>query len=993
MSTINTLARSVRLALMVSVVPFFSMHTAVHSAEEQPAADEDQEIERIAVTGSRIRRPGAISTSPIFSMDAEEIAYLQEPEVEKILRYLPSTAPGDGSNVNNGSAGAATVDLRGLGPERTLVLMNGRRMVPFNFDGEVDTAIVPTALIDRIDVVTGGASAVYGSDAIAGAVNFIMKEDFQGVALEYTHSQTADSDGDKDNLSLTLGSSLDDDRGNVAVSLSWMERKPVFLGDRPLGLLGIETASGAGYEQFLAGDPPLEPADENCRGPNVVQAGGSTTSMPTRFAIVGGGAAAAGQFRNDRTLGTECSQFNFNPFNYYQTPQERYSATALAHYYINDDIKVYTSSTFTNITVDAQVAPSGTFGEAFDLPLANPFIGDQARQFMIDAGNTALANDLLTTEGVGANWQDINGNGTVDLDDYLNVQLRRRTLELGARTERFDNDQFQLLAGVQGVLYEDWEFDVSYMYGEANRVTVRDGYTNLTNIQNALDSTDGVTCANGDATCVPIDLFGGFGTITPEMAGYARAVALQTQNYDQEVMQVIINGPVDFIETPWASEPLSLSIGYEHRKEQGSLTPDECLKLAPASCQGGAGGNLLPISGGYKADEFFFEGIMPVLNGQFMAESLDVEFGYRAADYDSVGSVDTWKLGVTWRPIEDILIRVMQQSATRAPNVGEIASPVVTGLDNAGTDPCSVANAGNIDQTLRDLCISTGMTEAQVGQVQNFISGQANTIEGSDPDNLPGAEEADTFTFGVVWTSDWLNDWSISVDYYDIDIEDVIGEFTVQQILDACYIAGVASECAKINRVGGDLTVSGSGIDQFTTNLSYQRVEGVEIAVNFAFDLNDWGELQFSAIVNKYLTQESKASDLAPVIDCLGTFGTQCDPAPELNWTQRTTWIWNDLTVSALWRHLDSVDIDDTVYDTTFAAFRTMDSVDYVDLVASYHYGDNLKFTLGVDNVFEEDPPVVGGEAGDTTFNNGNTFPSTYDVLGRIYKFGVKVEF
>jgi outer membrane cobalamin receptor len=229
----SKLAKSIRLAVVVGVA---STTMVVSNIAMAQSADDSANIEKISVTGSRILQPGAVSTSPIMSMDSEEMAFLQEPEVEKIIRILPVTVPADGANANNGSAGAATVDLRGLATERTLVLMNGRRMVPFNFNGQVDTATIPTALIDRVDVVTGGASAVYGSDAVAGAVNFILKEDFQGVALDYNHAQTGDSDGDRDNISITIGSNLDDDRGNIAMSLSWMNREQILLGDRPLGL-------------------------------------------------------------------------------------------------------------------------------------------------------------------------------------------------------------------------------------------------------------------------------------------------------------------------------------------------------------------------------------------------------------------------------------------------------------------------------------------------------------------------------------------------------------------------------------------------------------------------------------------------------------------------------------------------------------------------------------------------------------------------------------
>jgi len=263
-----------------------------------------------------------------------------------------------------------------------------------------------------------------------------------------------------------------------------------------------------------------------------------------------------------------------------------------------------------------------------------------------------------------------------------------------------------------------------------------------------------------------------------------------------------VKGPVDFVHIPAADNPLEVILGFESREETGQLTPDECLKLAPASCQGGAGGNLLPITGGYKVDELFFEGTLPIADGVTGAQTLNLDFGYRYSDYDKSGSNDTWKVGLTWSPVEQLMTRVNLQQATRAPNVGEIASPVVTDLDNAKQDPCSVANADNIDDELRALCVSTGMNEAQVGQVQDVISGQVNTLEGTDPNNLPGPEQADTLTVGFVWTPDFAfaDSFQINVDYYDIKVNDVIDEYSAQEVIDRCYGLGIDSECAKIRR-------------------------------------------------------------------------------------------------------------------------------------------------------------------------------------------------
>ncbi len=983
---------------------FAAIATAASIGTAPTVYGQEQVLEEVIVTGSRIRRPGLSSSSPITSIGLEEIEFAQEVEVEQILRDLPSTIPGDGQNINNGTDGISTVNLRALGPERNLVLLNGRRMTPANHRGRVDLSTIPTALIERIDVITGGASAVYGSDAVAGAVNVVLKQDFEGFDLQINNTTTGDNDADTDNISLTLGSALEGGRGHVALNLSYANREAVLLGARELGNIGIQTGNGANFAEFNAGQGPTLPP-QNCQAPGAAASGGSTTSMPTRANIAGAG--NVGQFQEDRTLFTGdagtglgprggCSVFNFNPFNFYQTPNERYNAFFTGNFEFNENLEVYSTVAYSNITVDSQVAPSGTFGARFDVPMANPFFGDQALSEILSFANSAVALGTLSAGGTGANWNDVNGNGIVDEADYLKMQLRRRTLELGPRTEQYDTEYFTFLAGARGQLLGDWNYDVSFQYGESNRTTVRDGYTNLTNIQNALDSVDGVTCANGDASCVPIDLFGGFGTITPAMAGYARAIAFQQQKYDQSIGQVVLDGPVDFIQVPSASTPLALSVGFETRDEFGSLNPDECLKLAPASCQGGAGGNLLPIAGGFRVDEFFVEGFLPLVDGIDFVDSLNFEFGYRDSDYDTVGNVDTWKAGINWTVNDSLLIRVMEQEATRAPNIAELFSPITTSLRNATLDPCSVANAGNIDARLQALCESTGMLPAQVGVLQDIVSGQVNTLEGSSLTVPPDAETAETFTAGFVWTPDLpiFENAMLSVDYYDIDVTDVIGAFTAQEVLDQCYVLGQAASCANVVRVDGDLTSPASGIQRLTTNLDYEKSTGYEIGFNLGYDLGEFGDLSFSGMINKYSEQESQSSATSPVIDCSGFFGTSCDPVSELRWTQRTSWNWGDLTASLQWRHIDAVDIERPESAATFAAFRTIDDYDYLDLYVSYRLWDErVRISVGIDNITDEDPPVVGNEAGDTSSNSGNTFPSNYDTLGRMYTFGARLSF
>jgi len=791
-----------------------------------------------------------------------------------------------------------------------------------------------------------------------------------------------------------LGTNVADGRGNVVMSVNWAQRDGVLLGQRPLGLLGIVTEDGSGLQQFLDGNPPIA-APAGCDGPGAVVAGGSTTTLPTRVAIAGG--PGLGQFRNDGTLGANCSVFNFNPFNYYQTPQERFGGTAIGSFEVNEHAEAYGRLSYTSTTVRQQVAPSGIFGNVFTTPLANPYIGAAALQTILNAANGGRTAGTVVN---GGNWNDVNNNGVVDVADTLEISYRRRTVELGERSTTYDNKAWQFLTGIRGELGAGWDYDLSYQRGEATRSNVNAGYTNVANIANALDAVSKTDCNNGDSTCVPINLFGGFGSITPEMAAYSGATAIEKQVYSQSIVSASVSGLLEQAKLPTADSGLALSFGAEYREEEAETVPDECLKLAPASCLGGAGGNTLPIKGGFDVKEFFAEAILPLVDDRPGIHSLDLELGYRFADYNPSGSNRTWKYGLNYKPVDTLMFRAMKQRAARAPNVGELAAPQVTNLDNANLDPCSIDNAANIDATLRARCIATGMTAAQVGTVENLVSGQVNIFTGTDLVNLPKPESADTTTLGVVWTPQFdgvMRNIFLSVDYYDIKIDDYIGTFGSQETLDGCYTGDVQSLCNAIQRVSGTLTLPGSGIQEFTTNLKFLKAEGLEVDFSFGVDIGNAGRLNFRTNLNHYLTQESQSSDLTAVIDCAGFYGTFCTgPLPKTRWLQRFSWDKGPFGVSLLWRHLGSAAIQPDQYappNDVFPQFRSIDAYNYFDLSASYDVTDNIKVRASMNNVTDKDPPIVGNEAADTRSNSGNTFPGVYDTLGRVYAIGVNVKF
>lgn len=990
-------------------------HVLPATAQETAGPSSD---DIVVVTGTRITTPGVESSSQISSVGESEIDLLLQPEVEKIIRLLPMTVPGDGGNVNNGTEGAATVNLRGLGAKRNLILLNGQRLTPYNYDGEVDTQVIPTAMLERIDIITGGASATYGSDAMSGAINFVTKRDFQGIDFDSQYSVTDEGDGQIYNSALTVGANTPDGSGNVVASINWAKREGIQGGARPLGRLGIVSEDGSGYQQYLNGQAPTPPADPLCQGENAVAAGGSGTTTPTRVSIFGMG--ALGQVRTDNTIGANCSVFNFNPYNYYQTPQERFGGTAEGFYTINENFEPYVRASFSQTNVTQQVAPSGIFSSDFWTPLGNPFISAQQRAFVIAAaetgrtGGTLLADGTLDGDGnnVG-NWRDLDGSGTVTAADDLRLAYGRRTTEFGPRSTSYDNSWFQLVTGLRGEIVENWDYNFSFSHGESRQSQLSQGYANLANLVHAINAVSTTTCRSGPSTCVPINLWAAPGGITPEMAQFSSASATELQEYTQNIAQLLVSGYLEGIKSPWADLSPSVSLGVEYREENGGTTPDECLKLAPTSCLGGAGGYVLPIEGGFSAYEYFGEAIIPLVRDQPFIEQLDVELGYRYADYDPSGGTDSWKYGLSWAPIEGLRFRAMQQRAVRAPNVGEIAAPQVTELDSAFQDPCSIANVANIDAVLRARCISTGMTNAQVGVVGDIVSGQINVFNGTDLNAPVTPETADTTTFGLVWTPD-VSSWfggmitapQLTVDYYDIRIEDYIEGPPPQDVLDACYVQGDAAQCDNIIRVGGSLVLDGSGVQTFTQNLDYIQAEGIEIGAAFGVDLGGLGSVDVSFNANHFLSQEFHSFDVLNVVECVGQYSASCGsnfgtPTPETRWIQRATWnlpfMNNAFQIGYLWRHTSEVTsgyvLDDNPATVTFGAFQTIPDYDWLDVVGTWQINDAMRLSAGVTNITGEDPPVVGNEAADVANNSLNTFPSSYDALGSVYTIGLNVRF
>jgi outer membrane receptor protein involved in Fe transport len=945
----NKIAKAVRLALVAgATTTALAMPSAMAFAEENAA---EESIERIAVTGSRIRKADFISNAPVATLEQEEFTLTATVNTESLLNTLPQVVPGLDRTSNNPGNGTATVDLRGLGSNRTLVLIDGTRAVPTTAGGSVDINTIPTSLIKTVEVLTGGASAVYGSDAVSGVVNFILKDDFEGVEVSTGYEVTEKGDAGIFNVDLTVGGNFADGKGNAVFNMSFTDRDDLFQGDRSFA----ETAF------FDDGEGGLEPGGSSGVPGTGIFAGGFGDYSPSSGIIFN----QDGSVRPFVTGGDTNDFYNYAPVNYLQLPQERHQMTALGHYDINDNTTVYGRAMFTDSRVPSQLAPTPIFQTASFTLDGSPFITPEAQQIISDAIGSGV---------------DTDGDG---IDDEASALLRRRLREVGPRRSEDAFTSFQFKAGIKGFFGEsNWGYDAYYQTGKVNNSTSQLGNVNRDRFNQALlldlaaDPSGGTcqdTSANGSTSgCAPINIFGE-GNISQAGADFLKTAVASTAVFNQKVAAFNINGDTEgWFELPGGA--IGVAFGAEHREETFEFLPSQDLAAGTI-----AGFNGAPaLAGGQKVDEYYIEAALPLLDGAPFAEMLELELAYRYADYDTVGSVESYKVAGSWVPVENIRFRAGFNTAVRAPNIGELFAPRAEGFPGAA-DPCSASGAVDTSAAVRSLCEATGVPSNVVfSPAINPAAGQVRAVGGGNP-NLK-EEEAETLTVGAVWTP--TDEFSISVDYFDIEIDDAVAGFGggANNILATCYdvndpTGGLGSDyCNSINRrADGTIDFISTG----SQNVASIILKGYDVISSYSMDLYE-GNFSINYIGTYTTDSTSTAFAGADAITCAGEFGADCgEPTPEYKHRVTFKWSNDDVTAQLLWRHIGEVDDDDE------ATVQTVDSIsgrDYLDASATYFISDNYRITAGVDNLLDKKPPVIGDND-----EQANTWPATYDVFGRTY--------
>ena len=946
---------AVKLALAVNA-GLIGMSAAPGAFAQEENADQ---LEEITVTGSRIKKKDFSSNAPVATVGVEQIEMTGTVNTESLLNTLPQAVPGLDRTSNNPGNGTATVNLRGLGSNRTLVLINGTRVVPTGSGGSVDINTIPNALIENIEVLTGGASAVYGSDAIAGVVNFILKDDFEGVNINAGFEQTFDGDAGIWSTDLTLGANTADGRGNVTLNFAYTDREELFQGDRDFSF----------FAQFDDGEGNLYNGGSSGIPGTSIFSGALEDFSPTSFAVTFDQNGNIREF--DTSSGPGNDFYNYAPVNYIQLPQTRYQTTALGHYDLSERVTVYGRGHFTSSFVPQQLAATPIFQSGTQVTLdGNPFLTPLSQQVLSDAFG----------DGV-----DTSGNG---IDDTGTMFVRRRMLEVGERRDEGTFTSFSLLGGIKGDISESWSFDGYYQVANVNGSSTQNGNVDRNRFLQALilDPADPTQCANpaaGGSTvaCAPMNIFGE-GNISPEAAAFVRTAVASAFDYGQDIIGLNFTGDLFGLELPGGE--IGVAVGYEHRQERFDFRPSQALASGNIAGFNGAP----PVSGGFTVSSYYAEAYLPILSGVTGFDQLDLELAFRSEDYNTSGSIESYKVGASWAPVESFRFRGGFNRAVRAPSIGELFSPQGENFP-AATDPCSALGAPTA--ATEAICIATGVPANVVGTPAiNLAAGQVRAVTGGNPNLLP--EEADTYTVGFVFQPDFIEGLNLSIDYFDILIDGYITEFGggASQVLTNCYTnanpadGGVGSPwCSVVNR-RSDGTID--NISLSSANVAEQTLKGFDILATYDFDLFD-GDMRINYVAT--VTQESNftAYEGAETDDCSGAFGqTICgEPLPEYKHRATATWSNDNLTGMLSWRYVGEVDDDDPSF-LNYA--EKIDGFNYFDLSGTYRFTDNYSLTVGIDNVADETPPLLGDNQ-----EQANTYPATYDVFGRTYFVRMSAEF
>jgi len=949
----------------------------------------------IVVTGSRIPRVNLTSASPVTTVDNREVKFEGTTNIEELLNSLPQVAPTQGTFLSNGATGTATVDLRELGPPRTLVLVNGRRLGPGDpTQPAADLNIIPPTLIKRVEIVTGGASSVYGSDAVSGVINFILDTRLDGIRIDgqtsvFQHDNDTQTDIrgalNKAGFSYPSGNAIDGNRSSLHVAAGTS-----LFGDR------VHFSAYAGYyhQEGLtqASRDYSFCAAQVARAENTILfCGGSPASAPSNFVNLLGEEFHTGE---DRTFVPDVIPFNFAPYNYYQRPDRRYTAGAFADAEISPLLHPYFEFMWLDDRSVAQLAPSGDFGNTDTINCDNPLLSPQQKEHVCVDGNFVgqeEGGDPITFE------DPVTGNpyfmGFLEID--------RRNVEGGARRQDLRHKSRRLLFGTNGDLWKGTNYDASYMHLVARMSSIDTGFFSRPHLLRAIDivadpATGGPVCRSvltgEDPACVPWNIFT-VGGVAPDAIKYLEVSTFRHGSTTEDVANA--NATIDLGEhglgSPWAAETPSVNLGAEYRKDSLSYDPDPLQFTGDLA---GAGQAQLPVHGSTTAKELFAEARIPIVQDRFI-HALSIEGGYRRSWYSndqSEVSVEAYKLAAEIAPVRDVRLRASLQRAVRAPNIVELFTPAVDGA--FGTDPCVGSSP---DATLAQ-CQQTGVTAAQYGHIvpapDSAFNGY-NSITGGNAQLKP--ETATTESIGFVLEPRFLPGFDATIDWWDIKLKGAITPVGADLTMKTCIQTGDPFFCSRIHRDShGSLWLTPEGfVDDRNINVGAFKVRGVDVAAAYRRGLGRLGSATVDILGTYYDHWIIVPGGLVESFDCAGLYGGDCVlPQPKWKHKARVTWTArSNISLSLNWRFVGAMKLDVPPDYVPGPFSKKLKAQSFLDLSASARLGRNYELRLGVNNIFDHEPPLVpsGGEGACGGGCNGNTYPQWYDPLGRFIFAGFTV--
>jgi iron complex outermembrane recepter protein len=899
-------------------------------AQDAPRA----ETEEVIVTGSRIARPDLSSPSPITIVNEDFFRQKGTVNVEEVLNQLPQVVPGLGAQVNNGGDGTATVDLRGLGPTRTLALVNGRRFVPATNTGRIDLNAIPSQLIERIDVVTGGASAVYGSDALSGVINFVLKDNFEGIELGGRYGTSAHSDAESQDAYVLLGGNFADNRGNATLAATYLSRKALFQDARDFSRIDKQGNGSATAPAGRLDDSPFNPFGGD-GGAFVFDPDGSVRPFDNRLPETNNGVG---------------DRYNFSPTNYLVTPQTRYSLSGMAHYDVTDATRAYAELYYINNEQDLSLAPSPVLNLV--VPVTNPLLSPSARALL-------------------AGRPDPNAPGI----------FRKRFTDLGNRQALNDFNTTQGVLGLKGSIgSSQWEWDAYYSFGRTDsNVSIR-GDISKSRLNASLagcPSSGGLQLVPG---CRVVDFFGP-GKISQADSDFLRiADATDSFRFSRHLAQANVTGPFGSLpggDIRWA-------FGYEFRQDDSTFTPSE-----PSSRGDLSGFNpQAAIDGGFRVKELYSEVSLPLLKDLPGVRMLEAGVAGRYSDYSTVGGLTTYTGRLEWKPIDALRVRGTYSKASRAPSVFELFQAGDTNFPSVD-DPCALVLADGSEQdvpgAVQTVCRLQGITS---GTLPVQANAQIQTRQVGNP-NL-SEENAKSYTFGLVWQPEFVHNFSSTLDYFHINVDGYVGRLAggVTEEVNACFNSGVTTAaayaadpfCSQLSRTAsGELTGTEPLVNSGTLVTS-----GLDLALNYALDLDQVGLPESAGRVTFRMDGQRLHSYNFNGGDYAGLTSASFGTLPRYRGNLRSVYERGNFQTSFNWNYIGGVD-EGNPGETGLVPHG---SISYFDLFARYNFLSKVELAAGVTNLLDRQPPIIL-----TGFTATNTDNTTYDGIGRRYFVSTRVQF